>query len=84
MTVLLAAHGVRVVHRISLRLAMARWLSVVFFHHGVRAARLLDRTHVRRHRDLLEQQAEQREQRDPAKSTTVTHDAMSLLTWALA
>ncbi|MBK6729112.1 MAG: hypothetical protein IPG63_18265 [Xanthomonadales bacterium] len=84
MAVLLAAHGVRVVHRISLRLAMARRLSEVFFDHGVRAAGLLDRTHVCRHCDLLKQQAEQRKQRDPAMSTTVPHDPVLPQTWALA
>ena len=75
MAVLLATHGVRVVHRIGLHVAVTRRLGEIIVRHDVRAARLLDRTHVRRHRDLLEQQAEQREQRDPAMSTTVTHDA---------
>lgn len=52
------------------RIGIALWVTRCVLERCLRLCdgltRLLDRTHVRRHRDLLEQQTEQRDQRDAA------------------
>lgn len=70
---LFAAREVRIDRGRRRRITMARRLSAQVRHRRWRPPGLLDRAKVSRHRDLLKQQTEQREQRDPAMVATAIH-----------
>lgn len=76
MTVLLATREIDIDGVVQRRVAMTGRLRKDVPHRGRRTPRLLDRAQIGRHCDLLEQQADQRKQRDPAVAATMLHSSL--------